>query len=145
MNIVLNRDDWHKQTFEWNDKPFYRVTFASFLGLPITNELQLKKASQTLNNKHLLPGMPVILTRNKSLCTGELLIEVNGPDGIPTERMSGRFFSMFFEGYLNHLDTWKKRIAKECEERGMHVEEILTYFANNRGSKSQTVLLAKVI
>lgn len=141
----IKKEDWDRKQFEWKNKPFYRVRYGSFFGLPLTLDIQRKKALEKLRNRKLLPGKPVILTKN-NIITSKLYIEMTHADeNTEHETFSGNYFTMSFEGKTNNFGLWKKILKQVCETNSLHVKEILPYFAKHEDSKKElTVLLARV-
>jgi len=123
---------------------WFSSIFSSVVGLPITRALQESRAVRLLRRKKILPGKPVLLTINETPWGAEMLIEVTQPDGVETEKISGRFFTMYFEGFISHLDYWKRLMHQECNKEGIGITEIIPYYANDKGVESQTVLLGRI-
>jgi len=133
----LQKEDWDQKTFTWENKPFYRVKYASVLGIPISRVISVKQAVDKIGQD--LPGRPLVLSASDSLFSGELLIELNSAENLPAKFLSGTFFSMFFEGSPK-ISEWSGILRQVCRANGQEPVEIIPYYANS----AQTVLLARL-
>lgn len=145
----LKKGDWDRKRFDWNDKPFLMLKYRSFLGIPINKRYTEKKAVKMLNEKDLLPGIPLILLRNETIWGGEVLVELACEDPISNCHVSGSFFTMFFEGHFKDMGKWYKRLRKECKRLKMKINEIVAYYplcdlCCDMHGKAQLVLIASI-
>jgi len=144
LSVEIKKEDWDQKVFDWQDKPFYHVSYASFLGLPLTREMAEARALQMLSQKNLLPGKPIILRSNSSLFGGDLFIELENANDVEHKKMSGKFFTMFFEGNSRHIPTWKNILKEVARTKNMAVSEVMPYLAGSHDKNCQVVLIARV-
>jgi len=143
----LNKKDWDRQEFVWDNKPFYSVRYASIIGIPLNHNSIRTKAIEFLKERGNLPGKPIILS-NQGLFFGELMVELNSDDQeLNTKQVSGKFYSMFFEG--KHDPVWYGIIRHVCQAKGNKVDFVLPYYATcskceAEGGAPQTVLIARL-
>jgi len=143
LSVDINRDDWDQKRFNWQDKPFYRVKYASMFGLPLTKEIREARALQFLSEKDVLPGKPIILSR-ESIFSGEMYIELNNSE-VEHEKISGEFFTMHFEGNMRQMAAWKKTMQEQARQNGLEIGEIMPYCASNHNKHCQVVLIAQLM
>lgn len=147
----LDREEWDRKTHVWRGKPFYVEDYRSFFYMPLDLGKGVSRMARRLEKRGLLPEQPVILCRNEGMWGGVLCIEMTEPDPeLPVEKLSGRFFSMYFEaeGY-KEAGKLHKTIQDYCRDRGWEPKEYLSYYATcpecaEKYGKMQIILLARL-
>lgn len=155
--VRMNKAYWDKKTWNWKAKPFFKIHFRSFLHIPLGFGKIFAEELPKLQKKGLITKkkteMPLCLVRNETRWGGDMYIEVKKTDpNINSEHMgmlSGKFFSMYFEGSYRETDKWVKELIKESKKRKYRVQEILNFYCTcpkctKAYGSAQTILFARI-
>jgi hypothetical protein len=111
----------------------------------------MKEVLPMLEKRKLLPKDGIMLCRNEGMWGGDMYIELTKADPeLPVEKLSGKFFSMYFEAKsYREVGKFYKEIKRYCEDKGLKPKEYLSYYATCPGcakekGKMQIVLLARL-
>ncbi|MEW6748527.1 MAG: hydrolase [Candidatus Micrarchaeota archaeon] len=127
---LIDGKAWDRKTIEWKDKPFVKDRYLALFYMPIGADKKIAKWMDGLKSRNLMPDGGMMLWRNEGLFGGEMLIPIKkDASDLPVEKISGRFFTMFFEG-KDYPDAgrWHKAFDEEAKKKGLVVEEKMTWY-----------------
>lgn len=127
---LIDGKKWQRKTVQWKSKPFVKDSYFALFYMPQGVERKITKWVDRLKSRKLLPKDGMILWRNEGLFGGEILITTKkaAPD-LPIEEISGKFFTMCFEGKsYSEAGKWYKSFQDEAIKKGMKVKEIMMWY-----------------
>jgi len=127
---LIDGKKWQGKTIQWKDKPFVKDSYFALFYMPQGVEKKIVKWVNELLARKLLPEDGMILWRNEGLFGGEILITTkkDAPD-LPIEKISGKFFTMFFEGKsYSDAGKWYKAFDKETAKKGLKIKEMMMWY-----------------
>ena len=146
----LDRKDWDKKLHTWKDKVFYTAHYKTIFYVPIGFGKVIMRTIKLLKDTDMFVTPPMMVCRNETMWGGDLCIKVKKEDSqLPTEKISGKFFSMYFEGEYKNVGKWRKQLQDQCTEKNYEVKEILSHYATcpicaKKYGVTQTVLFARI-
>ena len=147
----LDKANWDKKEHEWKNKLFYTKHYRSFFYIPTGFGKIMKNTLPILKDKGFFKGeSSMILCRNEGMWGGDCCIEVSKKEaGMPIDTLSGKFFSMYFEGNYKDVGKFYKVMKKYCEEKGYDVTEFMSYYATcpdcmKKYGTAQIILFARL-
>lgn len=148
----LDKGEWDKKEFVWKDKPFYKTKYRSAFHIPLNFGGVVTKAMDVLTKHDLLSEPVVMLSKEELMFSSTLLIsikeDVNAED-MPTEKLSGKYLAMLFEGDYRKTGIWVKEMEEYLKEKGKKAEELLFWYVTcprctKKYGSAQEVIFAKV-
>jgi hypothetical protein len=148
---LIDGKPWQGKTVTWKDRPFVKKHYLALFYMPIGIDGVLKKLMEDLDKKKLISeDVPMMLWRNEGMFGGDIYIALNKDDpAYETEKLSGKFFTMFFEGKgYQEAGNWHKMFQAETKKRKIDVKEVMTFYALCPGcmkkfGKMQAVLFGR--
>ena len=146
----LDKRDWDRKMHAWKEKVFYKEHYSSLFYIPLGFGEIMERAIPMLMEKGLFEENGLILCRNEGMWGGDAYIELKkDAPSINTQRISGNFFSMYFEGSYKETGKQMQALREHCKKNGMDVKEVLSYYATcpeciKKYGKTQTVLFARI-
>jgi hypothetical protein len=149
---LLDSKQFDKKTVEWKGRPFIKKHYLAFFYMPLGLDSTLKGLLEDLNSKGLISEEhPVMIWRNEGMFGGDVYVALKEEDSsYEVERLSGKFFTMFFEGKdYKEAGKWHKVLWVEAKKRKLDVKEVISYYGQCPGcmkkfGKLQTVLYARI-
>ena len=148
---LVDGKKWQKKTIQWKDKPFVKGNYLAFFYMPLTANGKIQKIMNDLLARKMIPDDGMLLWRNEGLFGGEFLVTLKKdvPD-MNTEKISGKFFTMYFEGKgYQDAGKWHKAFDEEAKKKGLDVKEKMTWYTLCPGclkkfGKMQGVIFGRV-
>jgi len=148
----LDKGEWDKKEFVWKEKPFYRTKYRSAFYIPLNLGGVVKKAMDEISGRDLIPEQVMMLSREESMFSSTLLVSIKedaGADDLPTEKLSGKYLAMLFEGSYKETGNWVKEMENYLKEKGERVGELLFWYVTcpkcvKKYESAQTVIFAKI-
>jgi hypothetical protein len=149
---LLDSKVWDKKTVEWKNKPFVKKHYWAIFYMPLGLDSYLKNMLEELQSKDLFteehPGM---IWRNEGLFGGDVYLALKRDDpSYDVEKLSGRFFTMFFEGKdYKDMGEWQKAFQEEAKKRKLDVKEVISFYGQcpvcmKKFGKLQAVLFGRI-
>ena len=146
----LDKDDWDKKEFIWKQKPFYRTKYRSAFYMPLNLDGVIKKAMDEISKHDLLPEQVMMLSKEESMFSSTLLVSIKeDADDLPTEKLSGKYLAMLFEGDYRETGNRVKEMEDYLKETGERAEELLFWYVTcpkcvKEYGSAQEVIFAKI-
>jgi hypothetical protein len=129
---LMDLKEWNGKTVEWKNKPFAKERYFAFFFMPLGADKIIMKKIAELSKKELWGNdMPRIIWRNEGLFGGEMLFALKKNDSsICTEKISGKFFTMSYEGKgYGDIAQWHKAFGEDAKKRNLNIKERMTEYA----------------
>lgn len=140
---------WEGTRHAWKDRPFWVEPYRAIAHIPLGIGKKLERLLPDLKARGLLAEPVQVLFRNDRFFGGELWIALSREEpGAAAGKISGEFFSKYFEGHYRDAGVWYRKTAEACQAAGSEPREILAWYATcpkcaaKRGAV-QAVLFAK--
>ena len=140
------------KTVSWENKPFIKRHYFALFYMPLGLDGILKELMEDLKSKDLLADKPPgMIWRNEGMFGGDVYLAIKKEDpNYKTEKISGTFFTMLFEGKdYKEVSKWFQVFKDETLKRGKNVKEIMSYYTicphcQKKFHKIQAVLFGRL-
>lgn len=147
----LEKKEWDKKVHVWkNNVFFYKKHYPAAFYMPIGFGKAVMQSINLLQGKGQFATPPLMVCRNETMWGGDIYVKVKKADPkLPTEKISGKFVSMLFEGDYKNVGTWRKQLEDYCKSKNYAVKEIISHYATcprcaKEHGGTQTVLFARI-
>ena len=108
----IKKSDYHNKEHHWNNRVFYTGNFFQIFYEPVGMMSRIDNIKQDIRDKYKLAQPYMVLHKDIHPFKGKILLNIEKPDDIiePVELISGRFFSVMFEGEYELIN---KEIRKD--------------------------------
>ncbi len=148
----VNLSKWNMREWQWKDKPFYVVKYATFFRMPLNMSGVFSKGMKEIKDSYATPEPKIWLAKDTGLFGAKMLFQVNraikGDSNI--EWLSGRFVSRGFQGPYSQMGNYIRVFTEQVKQKYKREPiELYAWYTNcPRCAKKQggpkTVLIAMV-
>jgi len=146
----FNPEPWDEKEIVFKDKLFVKDNVITIFHIPFGFGRVMLRNIKKIIQSAAITDDPILLYRNRSLFTAEVLIAVaKDVPGAKMEEISGTFMTKVYEGPFSQGGKWAKNMTKYVRSKGKEPKKLYTYFTTcprcaKVYGKNYTVLLAEV-
>jgi len=129
---VFDPAPWDFVVREWTNRLFVRATVPQVMHIPLGMPGRMTRLMERIAQAHAMPPAEeaLVLMQEMSAWRTDVFIAVTQEvPGLASERISGTFFTMVFEGPYHDMPRWIAETDRELAERGKRALRHLVRYA----------------
>jgi hypothetical protein len=146
----FNPEPWHNTTFEWHNKLFIKDKVKTFFYMPLNFGAVMRRLDSLIKKNNAQIPDWLCLSDHTSRWNMDLYLAVDKRmNDVNIVELSGRFFSIVYEGPFKDTDKWCKDFEAKAKERQLNINKWYMWYTTcpkcaKKYGKNYVVIIGKI-